>query len=377
MPIINLTIKGKQAIGDGTEIVSMNSDYVVRIKASGCDEFLNLPIKKLVMKYGKEYKESTIEDVGTDGQTVLQATLPTFEHRQSIELGVYGKETEDGDPKFTSMPATFNCVKSILCGAVVLKSEPKLTKLDVIGNGKYLASEHEVDGFYEVDVNIAAAASEKRTVELAMQYGNQVIDPTVPGRKMEQVTVTKPRSLIPENIKKGVNIGGVVGSYERLLVETEVYMDGEYTPPAGADGFSKVTVNVGSTHYTKALRFGDSFTYDYDTSVNVTIDTPGVVKYENDGNQIIVTAISEGSCSLVIKNLDAHGNVTQIAHYAITVSAQYADILPVEVPSVEIMNAYLTAGIVGSILKYTGPTSVTDALVEGGLYIIESDGGDA
>lgn len=377
MPIINLTIKGKQATGDGTEIVSMNSDYVVRIKASGCDEFLQLPIKKLVMKYGKEYRESPIENVGTDGQTVLQATLPTFEHRQSIELGVYGKETEDGDPRFTSMPATFNCVKSILCGAVVLKSEPKLIELDVTENGKYLASEHKVDGFYEVDVNIAAAASEKRTVELAMQYGNQVIDPSVAGRKMEQVTVTKPRSLIPENIKKGVNIGGVVGSYERLLVETEVYMDGEYTPPEGADGFSKVIVNVGSTHFTKAMRFGDYFTYDYTESVNVTIDTPGVIKYENDGNIIIITAIGEGACSLVLKDLDAHGNIVRIAHYAITVNAQYADLLPVEVASPEIMNAYLEAGIAGSIFKYVGPTSVSDGLVNGGLYIIESTGGDS
>lgn len=376
MPIINLTIKGKQATGDGTEIVSMNSDYVVRIKASGCDEFLNLPIKKLVMKYGKEYKESTIEEVSTSGQTFLQATLPTFEHRQSIELGVYGKETEDGDPKFTSMPAVFNCVKSILCGAVVLKSEPKLTELDVTSNGKYIASEHGVDGFYEVDVNIAEASSEKRTVELSMAYGNQVIEPTVPGRKMEQVTVTKPRSLLPENIKKGVNIGGVIGSYERLLTETTVYMDGEYTPPEGVDGFSKVTVNVGSTHFTKAMRIGDSFTYAYNSSMTVTIDTAGVIKYENDGSSIIITAIGQGSCSVVMKDLDAQGNVTSIVHYAIVVNAEYADVLPVEVPSVDLMNAYLEAGVVGSVLKYTGNTSVSAGLVSGGLYIITEVGGE-
>ena len=56
-------------------------------------------------------------------------------------------------------------------------------------------------------------ATEEQTVELSMLSGNQVIQPTN-GKVMSKVTVQKPDTLLPENIKNGVVIGGVVGTLE-------------------------------------------------------------------------------------------------------------------------------------------------------------------
>lgn len=55
--------------------------------------------------------------------------------------------------------------------------------------------------------------SQEKTVNLSMASGNQVIIPD-DGYTLNKVTVTKPDTLIPSNIKKDVNIGGVVGTME-------------------------------------------------------------------------------------------------------------------------------------------------------------------
>lgn len=55
--------------------------------------------------------------------------------------------------------------------------------------------------------------SQSKTVELSMTSGNQVVTPDS-GKVLSRVTVTKPSTLVPENIKSGVSIGGVTGTYE-------------------------------------------------------------------------------------------------------------------------------------------------------------------
>ena len=56
-------------------------------------------------------------------------------------------------------------------------------------------------------------ATEERTVELSMPSGNQVILPTS-SKGMRKVTIQKPDTMLPENIKKDVVIGGVTGTLE-------------------------------------------------------------------------------------------------------------------------------------------------------------------
>lgn len=368
MPIINLTLHGKAAKGDGTKIVCVNSDYVVRLVPNDCDSFLESPIKKLVVKIGSEYFESDFKSVTDDGRQYWQAEMPPVSNCKSIELGACGKLEANGTPEYSSEPATFECIKSIMCGAAVLHKDPELTSVYITSNGRHTAADHGADGFYEVDVNVAAAAIEQRTVALSMSSGNQTITPSVADRNMSQVTITKPLTLIPDNIREGVDIGGVIGNYRKTLVETEVFQDGEYAPPAGADGFSKVIVQVGTGNDHKLLRIGDSFTYDYDTSVNITIDVPGIIKYENDGDVIIFTAIGNGSCSVLLRDMDAEGKVVKTNHYAILVSTEADYLLPTEVETPRDMQAFLYEDALGAVLKYTGANN--DGFVSGALYVV-------
>ena len=79
---------------------------------------------------------------------------------------------------------------------------------------------------------IEVTATEERTVELSMASGNQVILPTS-GKGMRKVTIQKPDTLLPENIKKDVVIGGVTGAL--LAPPTGPYI--EYT---SLDSFGRV-----------------------------------------------------------------------------------------------------------------------------------------
>ena len=78
----------------------------------------------------------------------------------------------------------------------------------------------------EVDMGqvMEVLATEERTVELSMPSGNQVILPTS-SKGMRKVTIRKPDTLLSENIKKDVVIGGVTGAL--LAPPTGPYI--EYT----------------------------------------------------------------------------------------------------------------------------------------------------
>ena len=71
--------------------------------------------------------------------------------------------------------------------------------------------------------------TETKTVDLAMGSGNQVISKSSGKDGMTQVTITKPSTMLPVNIKKGVNIGGVTGTYE-----------GESSGGGSSDKFAKL-----------------------------------------------------------------------------------------------------------------------------------------
>lgn len=250
MHIINLAIKCKTATGDNTKIVCMNSDYRVIISTEDCGTFTEAPVKKLILRYGKEYQEVDIEEGEHNGQTVLQSYLPIIEHWDYVDMGVCGKNEDDpkARPIYTSTAARFTCDSSALCGVAILKADPVLAELDIRENGAYIAEELGADGFYRVDVNVPPTPTEARVVELDMSVGNQIIQPTDSSRTMRQVTVMKPVNLIPANVRGGVNIGGVTGAYSPITEEITIKEAGEYTPSSGVDGFSKVIADVPATH---------------------------------------------------------------------------------------------------------------------------------
>lgn len=134
------------------------------------------------------------------------------------------------------------------------------TVLDLSGDTVYpgmLAkgiTAHDKSGA-KITGTLQVPASEERTVELSMPSGNQVILPTS-GKVMRKVTVQKPTTLLPGNIKKGVVIGGVTGTLEASSVSVQpsksvtITSNGtvSVTPDAPYDALKKVdvTVNVAS-----------------------------------------------------------------------------------------------------------------------------------
>ena len=92
--------------------------------------------------------------------------------------------------------------------------------------------------------------TETKTVDLAMGSGNQVISKSSGKDGMTQVTITKPSTMLPANIKKGVNIGGVVGSLEAPSLQNSkavtITSNGTttITPDASYDAMKNVSVKV-------------------------------------------------------------------------------------------------------------------------------------
>ena len=77
---------------------------------------------------------------------------------------------------------------------------------------------HDVSGKASATVNVPATPVEEKTVELALAEGDQEVTPS-DGKNLSKIIITKPAELKPENIKKGVTIAGVVGTYEAVAGE--------------------------------------------------------------------------------------------------------------------------------------------------------------
>lgn len=60
---------------------------------------------------------------------------------------------------------------------------------------------------------IIKTPAEAKTLELAMDGGDMIVEPSAAGKLMSEVVIKKPDTLIPENIAEGVNIAGLVGTF--------------------------------------------------------------------------------------------------------------------------------------------------------------------
>lgn len=100
--------------------------------------------------------------------------------------------------------------------------------------GGTLPASETVANLAEAISSIPAVSTEAKTVELSMPSGDQTVSPSA-GKFLSAVTVKKPATMLPENIKKGVTIGGVVGTLESggggSTSETWVLNDWQEEPP--------------------------------------------------------------------------------------------------------------------------------------------------
>lgn len=94
--------------------------------------------------------------------------------------------------------------------------------------------------------------AEKVIYALSMADGDQVIVPSEEGKVLTQVTVTKPETLVPENVRSGIDVGGVVGSFLGDTEEATITLDftnGTQTvePSAAGKVLSKVNIPMPDT----------------------------------------------------------------------------------------------------------------------------------
>lgn len=128
---------------------------------------------------------------------------------------------------------------------------PKLQSKSVAANGSVVADEGYC-GLDSVTVNVPATPTQEKTVDLAMALGDQVIPPDS-GYDLSKVTVKKPSTLVASNIKTGVSIGGVTGTLEAKKDEEAKTVDlamasGDQTiPPTSGKVLSQVVVKKPAT----------------------------------------------------------------------------------------------------------------------------------
>lgn len=95
---------------------------------------------------------------------------------------------------------------------VTVNVQPKLQEKTATTNG-VVTPDATYDGLSQVTVTVPATPTETKTVEPNFSNGSEVLTPTE-GKVFSSVTLTKPAMLLPENIKKGVIICGIKGTYE-------------------------------------------------------------------------------------------------------------------------------------------------------------------
>ena len=100
-----------------------------------------------------------------------------------------------------------------------------------------------IDGYKPV--NVSAIQTETPTVNLSLASGNQTVNASS-GKYIKSLTITKPSTLVASNIKSGVNIAGITGTYEfktQNKTFTPTQTGGSVSADSGYDGLGLVTVN--------------------------------------------------------------------------------------------------------------------------------------
>lgn len=119
-----------------------------------------------------------------------------------------------GDVPVSTTQSWLNANTEISSNEIKLINPNRAISIKSNGTQKILSEAY--DGMAQVTLTVdvpSTVSTETKTVALNMASGNQIIDSTS-GKYMTQVTVKKPSTLVPSNIKRGVNIGGIRGTFE-------------------------------------------------------------------------------------------------------------------------------------------------------------------
>lgn len=219
--------------------------YILNFFADTIEDLANVPtnepyITRNGFNYGIPLDSSvvTIVENGAQKNYVLQngayvaggdipsvlGTLEATENKtykaSDEDLEGYSTVTVNVEPKLQSKSVTVNGTVTPDASydglsqvtVNVPPTTPKLQAKTATTNG-VVKPDATYDGLSQVTVNVPATPTETKTVEPNFSNGSEVLTPTE-GKVFSSVTLTKPATLLPENIKKGVIICGIEGTYE-------------------------------------------------------------------------------------------------------------------------------------------------------------------
>lgn len=165
----------------------------------------------------QELKNITIQENGNieitpdSGFTAIKKVNVATDVNQSVEETIINS-TENGTNIITPSEGNLGYSKVTINTNVPNQVEEKSVSITANGTTVYEPTSPNI-GIKKLTVstNVTSTPTEEKTVELSMASGNQVIEPTG-GKVLSKVIVNKPNTLISENIKKDVNIGGIIGT---------------------------------------------------------------------------------------------------------------------------------------------------------------------
>lgn len=115
----------------------------------------------------------------------------------------------------TTAPLVFPDGFSAAVGAISTAPvmQEKAVTITENGTSSVTPDDGKVLSKVDVTVNVPATPTQEKTVSLSMAGGDQMVTPSE-GKVLTKVSVQKPATLTPENVKKDVDIGGVIGTLE-------------------------------------------------------------------------------------------------------------------------------------------------------------------
>lgn len=231
-------------------------------------------------------------------------------------------------------------------------------------------------------VNVPSSPTETVEVALSMARGNQVITPS-DGKTMTKVTVVKPSTFLPENIKKGVNIGYITGTYEGLIPDgTAVASNVRSGKTFYGNGTSKLTGTMQDyTGVTTIKSNGTMYTAGKYMPSNIVINVPNPTL---SGNAIASQVLKgqkfySNSYTILTGTMETYSGDTYLTKngtYETNGKYMNSNIIVdmnaiVDVETSTEMDALLVEDNVSKYYKYTGTTD--DKYTNGDIYQVQDE----
>lgn len=172
----------------------------------------------------------------------------------SLKEHIGNAYTAIGNKKGT-VPTNKNCENlQAAIESISIEKEEQAKTVTITENGtqKALPDENKVLTEVTIVTNVPATPTQEVTKDLDMAAGDQIIIPAS-GYNLSKATVKKPATFVAGNIKKGVDIGGVTGTLETQKEEEAKEVDlamasGDQTiTPTSGKVFSQVVVKKPAT----------------------------------------------------------------------------------------------------------------------------------